>query len=129
MIFAILAFVLLIAVFNIIGTLSMIIIEKKEDIAVLNYLGADRPLIRRIFMTEGMIISFIGGMAGMVLGGLVCFLQQTFHIISFGSGDANYIVDYYPVKMDPLDFLIVFVTIFLISVIVSLIPSRRATGN
>lgn len=129
MIFAILAFVLLIAVFNIIGTLSMIIIEKKEDIAVLNYLGADRSLIRRIFMTEGMIISFIGGMAGMVLGWLVCFLQQTFHIIGFGNGETNYIVDYYPVKINPLDFFVVFVTIFLISVIVSLIPSRRATGN
>lgn len=129
MIFAILAFVLLIAVFNIIGTLSMIIIEKKEDIAVLNYLGADRSLIRQIFMTEGMIISFIGGMAGMVLGWLVCFLQQTFHIIGFGNGEASYIVDYYPVEMNPMDFLIVFVTIFLISVIVSVIPSRRTLVN
>ena len=126
MIFAILSFVLLIAVFNIIGTLSMIIIEKKEDIAVLNYLGAEKSLVRRIFMTEGMIISFIGGVAGMVLGWLVCFLQQTFHFISFGNGEANYIVDYYPVKMNPVDFIVVFVTIFLISVVVSVIPSRRA---
>lgn len=125
MIFAILSFILLIAVFNIIGTLSMIIIEKKEDIAVFGYLGADRSLIRRIFMTEGMIISFIGGLAGMFIGWLVCFLQQTFHLINFGNGDANYIIDYYPVKMNILDFLIVFVTIFLISVIVSVIPSRR----
>ena len=126
MIFAILSFVLLIAVFNIIGTLSMIIIEKKEDIAVLNYLGAEKSLVRRIFMTEGMIISFIGGVAGLVLGWLVCFLQQTFHFISFGNGEANYIVDYYPVKMNPVDFIVVFVTIFLISVVVSVIPSRRA---
>lgn len=126
MIFAILAFVLLIAVFNIIGTLAMIIIEKKEDITVLNYLGADHNLIRRIFMTEGMIISFIGGVAGMVLGWIVCFLQQTFHIIGFGNEATNYIVDYYPVKMDPLDFIIVFITIFLISIVVSIIPSRRA---
>ena len=125
MIFAILSFILLIAVFNIIGTLSMIIIEKKEDIAVFGYLGADRSLIRRIFMTEGMIISFIGGLAGMFIGWLVCFLQQTFHLIGFGNGEANYIIDYYPVKMDVLDFLIVFVTIFLISIIVSVIPSRR----
>ena len=131
MIFAILSFILLIAVFNIIGTLSMIIIEKKEDISVLTYLGADHSLIRRIFIIEGMIISFIGGLAGMLLGWLVCFLQQTFHIIGFGNGNANYIVDYYPVKMNPLDFLIVFVTVFLISVIVSVIPSRRTVkaGN
>ena len=60
----------------------------------------------------------------MFLGWLVCFLQQTLHLISFGNG-ANYIVDYYPVKMELSDFLIVFVTTFLISVIVSLIPSRR----
>lgn len=125
-IFAILSFILLIAVFNIIGTLSMIIIEKKEDVAVLRYLGADRSLIRRIFVIEGMFISFIGGLAGMLLGWMVCFLQKTFHIISFGNGTANYIVDYYPVKMNPLDFLIVFVTIFLISVVVSVIPSRRS---
>ena len=125
MIFAILSFILLIAVFNIIGTLSMIIIEKKEDIAVFGYLGADPSLIRRIFMTEGMIISFIGGLAGMFIGWLVCFLQQTFHLIGFGNGEANYVIDYYPVKMDVLDFLIVFVTIFLISIIVSVIPSRR----
>lgn len=125
MIFVILAFILLIAVFNIIGTLSMIIIEKKEDISVLNYLGADRLLIRKIFMMEGMIISFIGGMVGMFIGWLVCFLQEKLHLITFGNGTESYLVDYYPVKMEWIDFLVVFATIFIISLIVSLIPSRR----
>lgn len=128
-IFVILAFILLIAIFNIIGTLAMIIIEKKEDTAVLTYLGADKSLIRRVFMLEGMIISFLGGMIGMFLGWLICFLQQTFHLITIGDGSGSYIVNYYPVRMDIVDFLFVFATIFLVSLLVSFIPTRRLNFN
>lgn len=120
-IFVILAFILLIAIFNIIGTLAMIIIEKKDDILILNYIGADRKMIRNIFLYEGMIISFIGGLVGMLLGALVCWMQQTFHIIALN----NAIIGYYPVKMELGDFLIVFATIFFISLIVSVIPSQK----
>ena len=122
MIFAILLFILLIAVFNIIGTLAMMIIEKKEDITVLHYLGASYVLIQKIFRLEGMIISFVGGLIGMLLGALICWGQQTFHFISFGNGDTGYVLDYYPVKMMPVDFLIVFLTIFCISLFVSSLP-------
>lgn len=125
MIFVILAFILLIAIFNIIGTLAMIIIEKQEDTQVLNYLGADKSLIRRIFMMEGMIISFVGGLVGMILGFVVCMIQQAFHVIPLGDGTSNYIVDYYPVKIEGIDFLIVFATIFIISLIISAIPIQQ----
>lgn len=120
-IFIILAFILLIAVFNIIGTLGMIIIEKKEDIQVLNYLGAAPTFIQRVFMIEGMLISFIGGLIGIMLGAIVCGLQQCFHIITLGEG---YIIEYYPVKMMFSDFSIVFVTIIITSLIVSYLPIR-----
>lgn len=122
MIFAILSFILLIAIFNIIGTLAMIIIEKKEDTAILNYIGADKSLIRRIFMYEGIIISFIGGIVGMLFGTLVCWAQQTFHLIRYGDGGG---LEYYPVKMELIDFLVVFVTILLISLIASVIPLHQ----
>lgn len=124
-IFVILAFILLIAIFNIIGTLAMMIIEKREDTIELNYLGADKSLIRRIFVLEGMIISFCGGVLGMVLGGIVCALQSAFHIVKIGDGTGSYIVDYYPVKMEMMDFFIVFGTIFLISLLASLLPTLR----
>ena len=120
---------MLIAIFNIIGTLAMIIIEKKEDTAVLTYLGADKSMIRRVFMLEGMIISFLGGMIGMFLGWLICFLQQTFPLIPIGAGSGSYIVNYYPVRMDIVDFLFVFATIFLVSLLVSFIPTRRLNFN
>ena len=82
-------------------------------------------MIRRIFMLEGMIISFVGGVIGMLIGLGVCILQQIFHIISFGGDSGSYIIDYYPVKIEALDFLIVFGTIFIISFIASLIPIKN----
>ena len=124
-IFVILAFILLIAIFNIIGTLAMMIIEKREDTIELNYLGADKSLIRRIFVLEGMIISFCGGVVGMVLGGVICALQSAFHIVKIGDGTGSYIIDYYPIKMEMMDFFIVFATIFLISLLASLLPTIR----
>lgn len=124
-IFVILAFILLIAIFNIIGTLAMMIIEKRDDTIELNYLGADKSLIRRIFVLEGMIISFCGGLVGMLLGWLICILQSTLHLVKIGGGDSGYIIDYYPVKMEMMDFFIVFATIFLISLLASLLPTLR----
>lgn len=124
-IYIILAFILMIAIFNIIGTLAMIIIEKREDTLVMNYLGASRSLIRWVFMLEGMIISFLGGVVGMCLGWLVCILQQTFHLITIGDGTGSYIINYYPVRMDPVDFLFVFATVFVTSLLVSFLPTRR----
>lgn len=125
-IFAILSFILLIAVFNIIGTLAMIIIEKRDDTVILCQLGADKSLIRRTFLFEGMIISFIGGVVGMLAGAFICWLQQTFHLITMGNG-GGYLVSYYPVKMEGIDFLIVFATILIISLIASSIPLRAVT--
>ena len=123
-IFFILAFILIVAIFNIIGTLGMLIVEKKTDISVLQSLGADHSLIRQVFIWEGLLISMLGGLIGMVIGFVVCWAQQTFHLITFGSADANYVVSYYPVAMSWTDFLVVFLSVIVISLITSLISTR-----
>ena len=123
-IFFILAFILIVAIFNIIGTLGMLIVEKKTDISVLQSLGADHSLIRKVFIWEGLLISMLGGLIGMVIGFLVCWAQQTFHLITFGSAEANYVVSYYPVAMSWTDFLVVFLSVVVVSLITSLLSTR-----
>jgi lipoprotein-releasing system permease protein len=94
--FLILIFVLVIATFNTIGSLTLLIIEKKKDIGVLWSMGAGRTIIRRIFFTEGLLISLAGTLSGITLGLLVCVLQQQFGLLRFGEG---FVVDYYPVEI------------------------------
>src|SRR5204863_2961798 len=93
-VFLILAFILLIATFNIVGSLTMLIIEKQKDITVLFSIGADRVLIRKIFLAEGLMISFIGAMIGLVLGAVICYLQQRFGLVKL-SGSGSFIIDAY----------------------------------
>ena len=123
MIYLILAFILILAAFNIIGALGMLILEKKTDTAVLFSMGASKSLIQRVFVYEGMMVSALGGLAGTLLGALICFLQQTFHIVKLGSGGAHYIIPYYPVQIHFTDILVVLATILVISMLTSLIPA------
>ncbi|MGZ3865837.1 MAG: ABC transporter permease, partial [Bacteroidia bacterium] len=123
-VFLILAFVLLIATFNIIGTLTMLIIEKKKDIKVLSSLGADVSLIRKIFMAEGLMIIFIGSVIGISLGYIMCLLQQHFGFIKF---DEGYQIDAYPVDMRLTDFLAVVGTVLLTGFIAAIYPVRVFT--
>lgn len=122
-IYLILAFILILAAFNIIGALGMLILEKKTDTAVLFSMGASKSLIQRVFVYEGLMVSALGGVAGTILGALICLLQQTFHIVKLGGGGAHYIIPYYPVQMRFSDLLIVLATILIISFITSLIPA------
>ena len=124
MVFVILAFILVVAGFNMIGTLSMLIIEKKDDLSVLYAMGAGKSLVRKIFMVQGGFISLLGGMAGLFIGLLVCFLQMKFHIVGLGDGSSGYLINYYPVHLEWLDFVMVLFTILIISVITSYIPIR-----
>lgn len=103
-VFVILSFILIIATFNVIGSLSMLILEKKKDIAILNSLGASHTTIRRIFLTEGMLISFSGAFIGLLLGLLVCILQQELGLITIQSS-GSFLVEAYPVKIEWADFL------------------------
>ncbi len=114
MTFLILSFILLIALFNIIGSLSMLILDKQKDARTLSELGANSQLIRRIFLSEGWLIAFSGAILGIVAGIILCFFQQQFGLLKLGGG-GNYIIDYYPVKIELRDVLLVLVTTLVIS--------------
>ena len=116
--FLILGFILLIATFNIVGSLTMLIIEKKKDIVMLLSMGADLKMVKQIFLLEGLLISLSGAAMGLLLGGLICWLQLTFGIIKLENAD-SFIIDSYPVLMQPLDFFYVFVTVFAIGALAS----------
>jgi lipoprotein-releasing system permease protein len=120
----ILSFILLIATFNIIGTLTMLILDKKKDIAILWSMGADRKLIRRIFFAEGMMITFIGALAGLALGAIVCWLQQHFGIIRMPDS-GSFVITAYPVHMQALDFVYVLLIDVGIGLLVSWYPVRQ----
>lgn len=124
-IFLILTLILLIASFNIIGSLTMLIIEKERDIGILKSLGANNSLIRKIFIFEGWLISIIGAFAGVILGFLVCWVQQTFGIIGLPS--ESLIMDSYPVVMKLRDFIIVPGTVLLIGYWAAWYPVRYLT--
>lgn len=128
MTFLILSLILIIATFNIIGSLTLVILDKRKDIAILYSMGADSKLIKRIFLYEGMLISFIGAISGILLGGLIAFIQQEFGLISMGGGNA-FIVEAYPVKVKLLDFAAVFGVVMVIGWLTSLFPVRHISKN
>ncbi|HTN20126.1 MAG TPA: FtsX-like permease family protein [Pelobium sp.] len=121
-VYLILTFVLVIATFNIVGSLTMLVIDKQKDIAVLNSLGADKKTIRQIFLLEGLMISFIGCILGLVLGGLFGYAQMKWGFITMSQG--NMVVNAYPMALKIADFVLVFVTVSVISFTASFISSR-----
>jgi len=122
-VFMILSFILLIATFNVIGSLSMLIIDKKKDISVLKSLGASNQTIRNIFFTEGMMITFLGAILGLVIGGIVCWTQQTFGLITINSGE-TFMMEAYPVKILFLDFVYVLLVVGLIGFFAAWYPVK-----
>jgi len=124
-IFLILTLILIVASFSIIGSLTMLIIEKERDIGILRSLGADNMLIRKIFIFEGWLISIIGAIAGIILGFLVCWIQQRYGIVSLQS--ESLIVNAYPVEMKIRDFIIVPLTVLLIGFWAAWYPVRFLT--
>lgn len=109
-----LTFILMVACFNIIGSLSMLIIDKKNDVVTLRNLGSSDRQIVNIFMFEGRMISIIGAVIGIVSGLLLCWLQQTYGIVALGSSSGSFIVDAYPVSVHPTDILVIFTTVIIV---------------
>lgn len=120
--FLILAFILLIAVFNVVGSLTMLIVEKKDDIRSLINMGASKLMITNIFMYEGWLITFIGIIAGIILGLILCLLQQTFGFIRLSDIPGAYIIDSYPVIVKLTDIFVVFVVVSLIGLLTVIYP-------
>lgn len=128
-VYLILVFILVMATFNVIGSLSMLIIEKKKDTATLRAMGGDNSLIRSIFLNEGTIIAVVGGIIGLILGIIAVLLQQYVGIIRLGDGTGSYIVDYYPVALQLQDVLIVLATITVIGGIAAFTTVRVSMKN
>ncbi len=123
-IFFILSFILVIASFNVIGSLTMLVIEKRRDISVLRSMGASKNLIKRIFLTEGMLISMAGALGGIFLGGMVSWLQMRFGLVKLYA-EGVFIIDAYPVDLQVPDLLLVGATVFCIGMVASLIPLQN----
>jgi len=123
-IFLIFSFILIIASFNLTGSLTMLIIDKKKDIFTLQHLGAEKSLIRKIFLFEGWMIAFIGAIIGLVFGYVICWLQDTIGIVELPQA---FVVQYYPVEMKLGDFVSVLLVVLLIGLIASYFPVRFLT--
>jgi lipoprotein-releasing system permease protein len=123
-IFAIFSLILVVAAFNMIGALSMLVLEKKKDIQVLQAMGADRGLVRRIFLAEGLLLAVLGVAGGILVALLLYYLQITYKLVPIQG--QSFLIDYYPVKLVFWDFLLVIATVLLIGLLASWFPAARA---
>ena len=124
-VYIILTFILILATFNVVGSLSMLMIDKRKDTEILKSMGADNRLIQRIFMNEGLLISVAGGFIGLLLGIILVLLQQQFGFVKFGTG-GNYVVDAYPVLLKLKDVLLIFATILAVGCTSAFLTVRHA---
>jgi lipoprotein-releasing system permease protein len=123
-IYCVLTLILVVSAFNMVGALTMLVLEKQKDIHVLKALGADNAYIQRIFLSEGILLAVLGGLSGILLAMLICWLQVRYKMVPLAGG--SFLIDYYPVKLVATDFLLVFATIFIVALIASWFPSRKA---
>ena len=126
-IYIVLTLILIVAAFNMVGALTMLVWEKQKDIHVLKALGANDRLIRRIFLSEGILLALMGGGAGILLAVVICTLQLKYKLVPLQGG--SFLIDYYPVKMVGADFLLVFTTISIVAVLASWLPARKAAAT
>ncbi|HRE52601.1 MAG TPA: FtsX-like permease family protein [Flavitalea sp.] len=123
-IYGILTLMLAVAAFTMIGSLTMLVLEKQKDIQVLKALGADNGRIQKIFLSEGLLLAGLGAIVGMALGLLICWAQTVFKLITIPGG--TFLIDYYPVKISVNDFILVIVTVIAIAFLASWFPARKA---
>ena len=123
-IYAVLSLILIVAAFNMVGALTMLVLEKKQDISVLHALGGSQTFIQKIFLSEGLLLATIGGGFGMLIALILALVQINLKIIPLQGG--SFLIDYFPVKLSLTDFLLVGVTVLCIALIASWIPARKA---
>ncbi len=128
-IYLILVFILILASFNMIGSVSILIVEKMKDIAVLKSMGTDKKTVRRIFLYEGVLINIIGSVLGLFFGFVILLLQQHYGFIKLGGGEGAFIIDAYPVSMKIRDFILVFFTVQAIGFIAAWYPVKFLLRN
>ena len=124
-IYAVLTLILIIAAFNMIGALTMLVLEKRKDISVLQALGADKSLIKKIFLSEGLLLAVAGAGTGIFLALIIAFLQLKFHFIKLAGN--SFLIDYFPVKLVITDFILVILTSLVIAFVASWFPAKKAS--
>lgn len=123
-IYAVLTLILVIAAFNIVSSLTMLVLEKKKDINILQSMGASRQVVQKIFLSEGLLLGMLGATAGIALATIICLLQLKFKLIKLQGG--SFLIDYFPVKLVPADFVLVAGTAALIALLASAVPAYKA---
>ncbi|HEX3933413.1 MAG TPA: FtsX-like permease family protein [Puia sp.] len=123
-IYIVLSLILVVAAFNMVGALTMLVWEKQKDIHVLKALGASDGLIQKIFLSEGLLLALMGGLGGILLAVIICTIQIKYKLIPLEGG--SFLIDYYPVKMVGTDFLLVLSTIAVVAILASWLPARKA---
>ena len=123
-IYGILTLMLIVAAFTMIGSLTMLVLEKQKDIQVLKSMGANNMLVQKIFLSEGLLLGGIGTITGLLAGIVFCWAQVKFKLIAIQGG--TFLIDYYPVRLVATDFVLVIVTVFLVAFLASWFPSRKA---
>jgi lipoprotein-releasing system permease protein len=126
-IFGVLTLILIIAAFNMLSALTMLVLEKQKDIAILQGMGATKAMVQKIFLSEGLLLGAIGAGIGVVLALLVCWLQLKYKLIKLTGG--SFLIDYFPVKIMPTDLLLVSATALLIALLAAWLPSKKAAGQ
>jgi len=126
-VYAILCLILVVAAFNMIGALTMLVLEKQKDISILKALGATTATIQQIFLYTGLLLALVGAAAGTAIALIVCYVQQTFHVVKLSGG--SFIIDYYPVKLLASDFVLVGVTVLVVALLASWMPAYKAAKN
>lgn len=126
-IYGVLSLILVVAAFNMIGALTMLVLEKQKDIGVLHALGGSRRFIQRIFLSEGLLLALVGTVIGMLLATFIAWLQINFHLIPLEGG--TFLINYFPIKLRVADFLLVGATVLVISLLASWLPSTKAARH
>ncbi|PWT76447.1 MAG: ABC transporter permease [Bacteroidetes bacterium] len=126
-IYCVLTMILIVACFNMVGALTMLVLEKQKDIQVLKAMGANNNYVQRIFLSEGLLLALVGGVIGILLAVAICWLQVRYHLVPL-QGE-SFLISYYPVKLVPTDFLLVLSTILVVALLASWLPSRKAANQ
>lgn len=126
-IYGVLCLILVVAAFNMIGALTMLVLEKQKDISVLHAMGGSKSFIQKVFLSEGLLLALIGGGIGMLLALVIALLQINFHLIPLEGG--SFLIDYFPVKLKLADFALVGATVLVIALLASWLPSRKAAAQ
>jgi lipoprotein-releasing system permease protein len=126
-IYAVLTLILIIAAFNMIGALTMLVLEKRKDISVLQALGADKSMVKKIFLSEGLLLALTGAGAGIIMALIIASLQLKFHFIKLAGN--SFLIDYFPVKMIISDFVLVIITTVTIAFTAAWFPAKKASDQ